>query len=144
MSQLTQRLRLLLEQRADDPGRDAAIAAAIADPRFPIKDQQGGTLYFAKEHAPEAVVQGLRQRLEAGLELPFRADELLVNLDVTDEGPIVSAILDVSLQDFWTHPRLASPHAGFPFMATNTSELLSASIRRGSCARSEVGTTMGR
>jgi hypothetical protein len=91
----SRRLRLLLEQPADDPGRDAAIAATIADPHFPIKDQQGGPLYFAKQHAPAAVIRGLRQRLEAGLELPFRADELLVNLDVTDEGPIVSAILDV-------------------------------------------------
>jgi hypothetical protein len=92
----SQRLRLLIDQPADDPGRDAAIAATIADPRFPIKDQQGGTLYFAKQHAPDAVIRGLRQRLEAGLELPFRTDELLAGIDVTDEGPIVSAILDVS------------------------------------------------
>src|SRR5260370_11745377 len=74
----SQRLRLLLEQPADDPGRDAAIVSTIADPRFPIKDQQGGTLYFAKQHAPDAVIRGLRRRLETGLELPFRADELLV------------------------------------------------------------------
>jgi hypothetical protein len=91
-----QRLRLLLEQPADDPGRDAAIAATIADPRFPIRDQQSGTLFLAKQHAPDAVLRALRQRLEAGLELPFRSDELLVNLDVTDDGPIVSAILDIS------------------------------------------------
>jgi hypothetical protein len=42
------------------------------------------------------VLQGLRQRLEAGLQLPYHADELLLNLDVTDEGPIAKAILDVS------------------------------------------------
>jgi hypothetical protein len=41
------------------------------------------------------VLQGLRQRLEAGLQLPYHADELLLNLDVTDEGPIAKAILDV-------------------------------------------------
>ena len=91
----SERLHLLLAQ-TDYPGRDAAIAAAIADPRFPIDDRQGGSLYFAQQHAPNAVLQGLRQRLEAGLALPFHADDLLVNLEVTDEGPIAKAILDVS------------------------------------------------
>lgn len=38
----------------------------------------------------------MRQRLEDGLELPFRAKELLKQLDVTDEGAIAQAILDVS------------------------------------------------
>jgi hypothetical protein len=91
-----QRLRLLLEQPAVYLGRDAAIAASIADPRFPIREQQGGTLYFAQQHAPNAVSHGLRLRLEAGLELPFRVSELLAKQEVIDEGPIVEAILDVS------------------------------------------------
>jgi hypothetical protein len=92
----SERLRLLLQQASDYPGRDAAIAAAIADPQFPINDRQGGSLYFAQQHAPNAVLQGLRQRLEAGLQLPYHADELLLNLEVTDGGPIAKAILDVS------------------------------------------------
>ncbi|SIN88580.1 hypothetical protein SAMN05443247_00459 [Bradyrhizobium erythrophlei] len=92
----SQRLRLLLEQPTDYLGRDAAIAATIADPRFPIRDQQGGTLYFAQQHAPNAVSLGLRRRLEAGLELPFRVNELLAKQEVIDEGPIAKAILDVS------------------------------------------------
>ena len=40
--------------------------------------------------------EGLRQRLEAGLELPFHAYDLLKQLEVTDEGPIAAAILDIS------------------------------------------------
>jgi hypothetical protein len=91
----SERLHLLLDQPADFPGRDAAIAAVIADPLFPINDQ-GRPIYFAQRQAPNALLQGLRQRLEAGLALPFHADELLVNFEVTDEGPVATAILDVS------------------------------------------------
>jgi hypothetical protein len=92
----SERLRLLLQQPSDYPERDAAIAAAIADPQFQINDRQGGSLYFAQQHAPNAVLQGLRQRLETGLQLPYHANELLLNLEITDEGPIAKAILDVS------------------------------------------------
>jgi hypothetical protein len=92
-----ERLRLLLEQSAEFSGRDAAIAAAIADPAFPVRDQHAGSsIYHAQERAPAAVLQGLRKRLEHGLELPFHAEDFLEQLDVTDEGPIATAILDVS------------------------------------------------
>jgi hypothetical protein len=93
----TERLHLLLEQSPDYPDRDAAIAAAIADRGFPARDQHAGSsLYFAQQRAPAAVLRGLRQRLEAGLELPFHAYDLLAQMEVTEEGPIASAILDVS------------------------------------------------
>jgi len=93
----TERLRLLLNEPASEPGRDAKIAAAISDPDFPVKDQQGGaSLYFAQERASAAVRQGLKQRIEAGLELPLHADDLLDQLDVIDDGPIAAAILDTS------------------------------------------------
>jgi hypothetical protein len=92
-----ERLRLLLEQSPNHPDRDSGIAAAIADARFPVRDQHGGTsLYYAQKRTPAAVLKGLRRRLENGLELPFRADDFLGQLDVTDEGPIAAAILDVS------------------------------------------------
>ena len=92
-----ERLRLLLEQSPNYPDRDSGIAAAIADARFPVRDQHGGTsLYYAQKRAPAAVLKGLRRRLENGLELPFHADDFLGQLDVTDEGPIAAAILDVS------------------------------------------------
>jgi hypothetical protein len=94
-----ERLRLLLDQSAEHLGRDAGITAAIADALFPVRDQQGeSTLYYAQERAPAAVLEGLRQRLEAGLELPFHAYELLDQLEVTDEGPIAMAILDTSCE----------------------------------------------
>lgn len=92
-----ERLRLLLEQSPSYPERDAGITAAIADARFPIKEQPGGSsLYHAQERAPGAVLRGLRQRLEAGLPLPLHADDLLKQLETTDDGPIATAILDVS------------------------------------------------
>jgi hypothetical protein len=73
-----ERLRLLLEQSPDHPGRDAGITAAIADAGFPVGDQQGGSsFHYAQQRAPAAVLEGLRQRLEAGLELPFHAYDLL-------------------------------------------------------------------
>jgi hypothetical protein len=91
------RLGLLLQQSPDHPGRDAGIIAAIADTGFPVRDQRGGSsLYYAQQRAPAAFREGLRQRVEAGLELPFHAYDLLGQLDVTDEGSIAAAILDVS------------------------------------------------
>jgi hypothetical protein len=91
------RLRLLLEQSADHPDRDAGIIAAIADPRFPVRDQQvSSSLYYAQQRAPAAVLEGLRQRVEARLEIPFHSYDLLERLAVTDVGPIAAEILDTS------------------------------------------------
>jgi hypothetical protein len=36
----------------------------------------------------------LKRRIEAGLELPFHADDFLDQLDVVDDGPIAAVILD--------------------------------------------------
>jgi hypothetical protein len=95
-----ERLRLLLKQPPDHPGRNADIVAAIADAGFPVRDQHAGsTLLYAYQRAPEVVLVGLRQRLEARMDLPFHADDLLDQLPVTDEGPIPDAILDVGNDD---------------------------------------------
>ncbi len=92
-----ERLSLLLEQSPDYAERDAGITAAISDAAFPVRDQRGGSsLYHAQKRAPAAVLRGLRQRLEAGLDLPYHAEEFLNQLEVTDEGPIAAAILDIS------------------------------------------------
>ncbi len=92
-----ERLRLLLNETASEPDRDEKIAAAIANPDFPVKDQHGSTsLHFAQERAPSAVLQGLKKRIELGLELPFHAYDFLNQLDVIDNGPIAAAILDTS------------------------------------------------
>jgi hypothetical protein len=109
-SEPLERLRLLLEQSPDYPERDAGIAAAIADPGYLVRDQHGSTsIYYAQERAPAAVLSGLWQRLEAGLELPFHADEFLEQLEVTDEGPIATAVLDVSSDRPNAIPIMAGP-----------------------------------
>jgi hypothetical protein len=96
----SERFRLYLDQPPNHPGRDAGIAAAIADPGFPVRDQHGGvSLYRAQEVASTAVVQGLRQRLQAGLRLPFHVDDILRQMEPIDAGPIPARILDVSQVD---------------------------------------------
>ena len=92
-----EKLGLLLEQSPNYQGRDAAIANVIADPAFPVRNQNdASTLYFAQKRAPAAVREALRKRLELGLDLPFDADDLLQQLPVVDEGPIATMVLDDS------------------------------------------------
>jgi hypothetical protein len=92
----SKRLSLLLHQPPDFPDREALIAAAIADPAYPVRDSHAAnSIYLAQERAPAGIRDGLRKRLEAGLELPFHADDFLEQLEVTDDGPIATAILDV-------------------------------------------------
>lgn len=95
----SERLSLLLQQPADDAGRDAAIAATIADARFAVNNTQSSWLYVTQRDAPAALAKGLRQRLEAGLDLPYHAGDVLLKLDVVDEGPIVDAVLDVDREN---------------------------------------------
>jgi len=90
-----EKLGLLLEQSPAYQGRDEAIAELIADPNFPVRDQNGqSTLYFAQNRAPSAVRQALQRRLELGLELPFDAADLLHQLPVVEDGPIATMVLD--------------------------------------------------
>ena len=92
-----EKLGLLLHQSPTYQGRDSAIVEAIADPDFPVRNQNGvSTLYFAQKRAPIAVRQALQRRLELGLDLPFDADDLLKQLPVVDVGPIPAMILDDS------------------------------------------------
>ncbi|WP_456726679.1 NACHT domain-containing protein [Bradyrhizobium sp. USDA 3397] len=95
----SERLSLLLQQASDDPERDAAISSSIADPRFVVNNTQSNWLYVTQRYAPTALAEGLRQRLEAGLDLPFHAGDVLLKLDVIDNGPIVGAVLDVERED---------------------------------------------
>ena len=95
-----ERLRLLLNQPPNHPGREEGIIAAIADPSFPVRDQHGGaSFYLAQEGASVPVLRGVRRRLEAGLQLPFHAGDLLRQMEVIDTGPIPTRILDVSQDD---------------------------------------------
>ena len=95
----SQRLDLLFQQSADVPGRDTAIAAAIADQQFVANNPQSSWLYLAQQVAPAALLEGLRQRLAAGYDLPLHADEFLLRLGVVDKGPIVDAVLNTGRED---------------------------------------------
>ncbi|KYK43857.1 hypothetical protein A1D31_37825 [Bradyrhizobium liaoningense] len=95
----SQRLSLLLQQGADAPGRDSAIAAAIADQRFVANDPQSSWLYLAQQVAPAALLEGLRLRLAAGYDLPLHADDVLQRLDVVDNGPLVDTVLNTVRED---------------------------------------------
>ncbi|NYG46514.1 DNA polymerase III delta prime subunit [Bradyrhizobium sp. IAR9] len=105
----SERLRFLLDDSVNDPDRDAKIAATISDPEFSVKYGQSSSssLYFAQERAPAAVLQGLRQRIEAGLELPLHADDFLDQLGVVDDGPSAAVILDTR-QDNRANDKLAA------------------------------------
>ena len=108
-----ERLRLLIEQPADHPGRQSGISAAIADPDFPIRDQRANTsLHLAQERAHAAVIEGLRRRVAGGLDLPFQAEELVGSLEVVDDGPVAARILDVTKDERGvnTIAILAGPH----------------------------------
>src|SRR5262249_5347246 len=92
-----EKLRLLLQQAPGVPHRDENIARAIADSRLPVENQQArSSLYFVRQQAPAALLEGLRRRIEKGLELPFHARDMLLKLEVVDEEPIPQMVLNVS------------------------------------------------
>ncbi|WP_306623897.1 MULTISPECIES: NACHT domain-containing protein [Agrobacterium] len=72
--------------------RDVEIANAIADPDFPVRDHVR-SFYEAQQIAPAAVLNGLRRRLEDGLDLPVGSDDLLVGAELVDGGPLVDAVM---------------------------------------------------
>jgi hypothetical protein len=79
-------------------GTDAdgdALADAIASPDFPARDQNAdGMLHRSFRNYPGPIARGLLRRLEAGLEIPFRAEDLLTDVPSIDDGPIAATALD--------------------------------------------------
>jgi hypothetical protein len=79
-------------------GTDAdsdALSDSVASPDFPARDQHAaGMLHRSFRDYPGPIARGLLQRLEAGLEIPFRTDELLTDVPSIDDGPIAAAALD--------------------------------------------------
>jgi hypothetical protein len=90
------RLRFLL-QSTDEPAIvGPQIAEQIAAADYPLKDQHAGWLPSqAYERFPDNVAAGLVRRLELGLELPFRADEMLAGVQTVDAGPAAAAAENV-------------------------------------------------
>ena len=103
----TQRLHYLLDDASSDPDRDLKIAAVVSDPEFPVKgDNNNRILHFAQDKAPAALLRGLEQRVEAGLELPFVTTGFFEQFDPVDEDPISAIVLDTS-QDKRAHDGFA-------------------------------------
>ena len=76
---------------------EAALADAIASPDFPARDQNSSSLlHRGFRQFPGPIARGLLRRLEAGLELPFRAEDLLSGVPSVDDGPIVKTAIDIA------------------------------------------------
>jgi hypothetical protein len=89
------KLRALLDAARD--GRDVSqkVLTLIEGADFPASDQHGaGAVYEAQKIYPSEVVAALTHRVETGLEIPFRAEELLQAAEiVVDQGPLVDLVL---------------------------------------------------
>jgi len=71
------------------------LSDSIASPDFPARDQHAaGMLHRAIDRYPGPITEGLLRRLEAGLELPFRTEDLLTEVPSLDDGPIAAAALN--------------------------------------------------
>jgi hypothetical protein len=72
-----------------------ALSDSIASPDFPARDQHAAAmLHRSFRNYPGPIAQGLLRRLEAGLEIPFRTEDLLADIPSIDDGPIAAAALD--------------------------------------------------
>jgi hypothetical protein len=81
--------------RPDAADSEARIVEMIASANFPIgSDRVDLALQRASEAYPRSVGEGLLRRIAAGLELPYRATELLKDVTAVDDGPIAAAALD--------------------------------------------------
>lgn len=90
------KLRALLEA-----GRHAArvggeVAALIVSADFPVKEQHAAwSVDEAYRLYPDDVRAALLQRLEAGLEIPYRTDDMLRAADIViDDGPVVDFVME--------------------------------------------------
>jgi hypothetical protein len=89
------RIGYLLESAMVRPSEGEQIAAAIGAADFPVGDQHAAwSVTRAFERYPEQVAAALTRRLEAGRELPFRAEELVADVAPVDDGPIAAAAID--------------------------------------------------
>jgi hypothetical protein len=90
------RLRELLNGAREGEAAGLEVEKAIENVDFPVKDQHSPWLVAEayKVYAAE-VVRALVHRLEAGLEIPYRCEELLQAAQVSiDEGPLVDRVVD--------------------------------------------------
>ncbi|KQK29564.1 hypothetical protein ARD30_16420 [Bosea thiooxidans] len=104
---ITNPIQLIHAILEDDQIASAAdeIARIIEDPGFPVKDKHAeGAVERAFKVYPTAITGALVVRLTHGLELPFRAEDLLADAPLIDDGPIVAAALDRKNPDSLARP----------------------------------------
>lgn len=90
------RLRELLNAAREGESAGSEVGNTIENVDFPVKDQHSTWLVAdAYKVYPAEVASALVHRLEAGLEIPYRSEELLQASQVSiDEGPLVSCAID--------------------------------------------------
>ena len=97
----TRRLYRLLENDEAAESVGQRISDLIAAPDFPANDRDTGwTVHRAFERFPSSVAAGLLRRLAAGLEIPFRGEEMLVGVVAVDDGPVAAVALDPTANRF--------------------------------------------
>ena len=97
----TRLLQFLLESEETAEAIGPQIADLIAAPDFPASNRDGGwAVHHAFERFPSFVATGLMRRLSAGLEIPFRGEEMLIGVDVVDDGCVSAVALDPTAKKF--------------------------------------------
>jgi len=95
-----ERIRALLDGPANDPERAHQIAETIADLAFPISgDQARSLIHLIYESAPDALAEGLRRRLLAGLEIPFDGEIGLARIAPSDDPAIAALTLSPAAEN---------------------------------------------
>ena len=89
------KIRELLKGGRNGLAVGSEIGAQIEDTKFPGNDQQAGwVLAEAYKLYPKEVGKALFRRLESGLAIPFRSEELLQATETTvDDGPVTELVL---------------------------------------------------
>lgn len=77
----------------------AAIRAAVESPALDPKSEAGyHAIRMAFGKAPDAVATALLARIETGLTLPFRCEEMLESVEERDEGALAALVLDAATE----------------------------------------------
>lgn len=89
------KIRVLLKGTRNGLSAGSEIASQIENSRFPGNDQQAGWLLAeAYKLYPKEVARALLHRLEAGLEIPFRTEEILqADGMIVDDGPLAELVV---------------------------------------------------
>ena len=84
------------------------LQALLKSPTFNARDDRGRTAIEAAFKAyPAETALALRDRLEQGLELPYRAEEMLEAAPAVEAGPLVERALEVRTNAYPVRPEFA-------------------------------------